>query len=205
MFQKAKIMNVQDINSLDLTQTYSYADYLLWHFEERLELIRGKVFRMSPATNVKHQRVASKLHLSLAKYFEGNHCQVFFAPFDVRLFDSQKSKKANKDVFTVVQPDLCVICDAEKLDEQGCVGAPDLIIEILSKGNSKKEMQTKYELYEQAGVKEYWVVVPYEEFVHQFVLNEGGKYYLKSIFVDGAMPCHLFPELQVDLEQVFAD
>ncbi len=200
-------MNVQDINSLDLTQTYSYADYLLWRFEERLELIRGKVFRMSPAPNVKHQRVSINLTLAIGDFLKNQQkgCQLFSAPFDVRLFDSQKSKKANKDIFTVVQPDLCVICDAEKLDEQGCVGAPDLIIEILSKGNSKKEMQTKYELYEQAGVKEYWVVVPYEEFVHQFVLNEDGKYYLKGIFVDGAMPCHLFPELQVDLEQVFAD
>jgi Uma2 family endonuclease len=196
---------VTDFNTLDLNQTYSYADYLLWQFEERLELIKGKIFRMSPAPNFKHQKVAGNLHLIFGNYLRKKTCQVFFAPFDVRLFDRKKSKKANKDIYTVVQPDLCVVCDKEKLDERGCLGAPDLIIEILSKGNSKKEMKIKYELYEEAGVKEYWIVVPYEEFIHQYVLNDKGKYELKGIFVDGSIPCQLFPDLQIELEKIFEE
>mgnify|MGYP005838342875 CR=1 FL=1 len=196
---------ITDFNALDLNQTYSYADYLLWQFEERLELIKGKIFKMSPAPSMKHQKVASRLHTYFGSFLLGKPCELFSAPFDVRLFDKKKSKKANKEIYTVVQPDLCVVCDKEKLDERGCLGAPDLIIEILSKGNSKKEMKIKYELYEEAGVKEYWVVVPYEEFIHQYVLNDKGKYELKGIFVDGSIPCHIFPDLQIELEKIFEE
>jgi len=95
--------------------------------------------------------------------------KTFSIPFDVRLLDKNKSSIANKDVYTVVQP---VICDQNKLDEKGCIGAPDLIIEILSPGNSKKENIFKYDLYEEAGVKEYWIVFPSELVLQQFVLNE---------------------------------
>jgi Uma2 family endonuclease len=196
---------ITDFNALDLNQTYSYADYLLWQFEERLELIKGKIFKMSPAPSMKHQKVASRLHTYFGSFLLGKPCELFSAPFDVRLFDKKKSKKANKEIYTVVQPDLCVVCDKEKLDERGCLGAPDLIIEILSKGNSKKEMKIKYELYEEAGVKEYWIVVPYEEFIHQYVLNDKGKYELKGIFVDGSIPCHIFPDLQIELEKIFEE
>jgi Uma2 family endonuclease len=203
--KKSLMTKITDFNTLDLNQTYSYADYLLWQFEERLELIKGKIFRMSPAPSMKHQKVASRLHTYFGSFLLGKSCELFSAPFDVRLFDRKKSKKANKDIYTVVQPDLCVVCDKEKLDERGCLGAPDLIIEILSKGNSKKEMKIKYELYEEAGVKEYWIVVPYEEFIHQYVLNDKGKYELKGIFVDGSIPCQLFPDLQVDLEKIFEE
>ncbi|PKQ69813.1 Uma2 family endonuclease [Raineya orbicola] len=198
---------VTDFNTLDLNQTYSYADYLLWQFEERLELIKGKIFKMSPAPSMKHQKVAGNLYFYMREYLQKNDlcCNLLIAPFDVRLFDKKKSKKANKEIYTVVQPDLCVVCDKEKLDERGCLGAPDLIIEILSKGNSKKEMKIKYELYEEAGVKEYWIVVPYEEFIHQYVLNDKGKYELKGIFVDGSIPCQLFPDLQIELEKIFEE
>jgi Uma2 family endonuclease len=199
---------MNSIEALDLTQTYSYADYLLWHFEEHLELIKGKVFRMSPAPNVKHQRTASNLHFIFKKYFskKKSKCQVFFAPFDVRLLDRRKSVKSNQEIFSVVQPDLCIICDKNKLDEQGCLGSPDLIVEILSKGNSKKEMKIKYQLYEENSVPEYWVIYPYEEILQQFVLNEQGKYYLYQTYVtDDTASSYLFPDLKVSLEQVFEE
>lgn len=98
----------------------------------------------------------------LFNYFENKMCQVFSAPFDVCLYDRKKSLLVNKDITTVVQPDICVICDNGKLDGQGCNGAPDWIIEILSKGNSKREVVTQHMLYAESGVKEYWVVYPYE-------------------------------------------
>lgn len=148
-------MAITDLSQLDLNGTYSYADYLLWQFDERVELIKGKISLMCPASNVKHQRYSMYLSVQLFRYFEQKSCQVFAAPFDVRLYDRRKSVLQNKDIFTVVQPDICVICDADKLDEQGCNGAPDWIIEILSKGNSKKEVKTKHELYAENGVKEY--------------------------------------------------
>jgi Uma2 family endonuclease len=161
---------------------------------------------MSPAPNMSHQSISSNFHTLLGGYLKqkGNKCKLFAAPFDVRLLDSQQSKKAEKEIYTVVQPDLCVICDVSKLDERGCIGAPDLVIEILSLGNSKKEMKTKYELYEENGVKEYWIVFPYENVVQQFALNNKGKYELVKIYTDeDAITTPLFPDLKIELNEIF--
>ena len=197
--------DITSLSQLDLTARYTYADYLLWQFSERVELIKGYIMQMA-APNRRHQYISGNLQFALMKYFYKSACQVYHAPFDVRFYDRRKSQQADKDIYTVVQPDLCVICDASKLDERGCLGAPDWIIEILSPGNSKKEVQTKYDLYEEHGVREYWVVYPNEQSVFQFVLNEQGKYYLHKIFAeDDIMPSYLFPDLLIDLKDVFED
>ena len=196
---------IAELSQLDLNGTYTYADYLTWQFEERLELIKGKIMLMSPAPNVNHQSISGRLNGIFYNYFKGKSCQVFAAPFDVRLYNRKKSVLADRDIYTVVQPDLCVICDENKLDTQGCSGAPDWIIEILSKGNTKREMQIKYELYQESGVKEYWLVYPYEQAVYQFVLNdELEKYQLFKMHCgdDIATP-FLFPDLAIDLKEVF--
>jgi len=191
---------ITDISQLDLNGSYTYADYLLWQFEERVELIRGKLFRMSPAPNRRHQTMLGELHLQIAPFFKKQHCQVFLAPFDVRL---SVSKRKGQDT-TVVQPDLCVICDPDKLDERGCAGAPDLIIEILSPGNSKKEMREKFEVYEEAGVREYWLVNPLDNVVLLYVLNEAGKYIgLAPVTEDQELRAAIFPDLVIDLKEVF--
>jgi Uma2 family endonuclease len=187
--------------------TYTYADYLTWQLDEALEIIKGKIMLMSPAPNVTHQSVSMHLSGIFYPFLKHKDCRLFAAPFDVRLYDKNKSKVANIDIFTVVQPDLCVICDTNKLDTQGCLGSPDLIIEILSKGNSKKEMQIKYELYQESGVLEYWLVYPFEQAVYQFILDAiTQKYTLFKMYsgVEKASP-YLFPELEIDLEEVFAE
>jgi Uma2 family endonuclease len=168
-------MEITSIDQLDLSKTYSYADYLLWRFEERLELIKGKIFAMSPAPNRRHQVIAREILFELNLHFKKHECELFFAPFDVRL-PIKDAKPTDKKIYNVVQPDLCVICDEAKLDKKGCIGAPDLIIEILSPGNSKKEMLNKFQLYEEAGVKEYWIVEPQNEIVLVYYLNDAGKY-----------------------------
>ncbi len=197
---------IDDINQLDLNGTYTYADYLTWRFDQSVELIKGKIFKMSPAPSSKHQRVSGKLYLDIGNFLRNNPCELYSAPFDVRLLDKNKSSIANKEVYTVVQPDLCVICDKSKIDEKGCIGSPDLIIEILSPGNSKKEMIFKYELYEESGVKEYWIVFPSELVLQQFVLNDEGKYYLKASFSeDMKFNAHIFPDLEIDLSFIFKD
>ena len=196
---------VTQLSQLDLTASYSYADYITWQLNEAVELIKGKIQLMSPAPNVIHQRLSIYLSSRLFYNFDNKDCQVFSAPFDVRLYDRTKSLLANKEITTVVQPDICVICDSGKLDEQGCNGAPDWIIEILSKGNSKKEVKIKHALYAESGVKEYWLVFPYEEVVQQFVLNdENNSYQLVNSYAgdDVAMP-HLFPDLVIDLSVLF--
>ncbi len=203
--QKNKQMGsiITDISQLDSNGTYSYADYLLWQFEERVELLKGKIFKMSPAPNVKHQRASSVIQGHLFNYFRGQKCQLFTAPFDVRLYNRKKSIKASKDIFTVVQPDLCVICDDAKLDEQGCNGAPELVIEILSPGNSKREMNEKFELYEEAGVLEYWLVEPADEAVFIYVLNEQERYIGLRPMTE-ILTSPTFPDLAIDLAEVFS-
>jgi Uma2 family endonuclease len=144
---------------------------------------------------------------NLYQYFHRRPCKLFYAPFDVKLYDSKKSKLTDQEVYSVVQPDLCVICDKERLTEQGCNGAPDWIIEVLSPGNTKKEMRLKFDIYQENGVIEYWLVYPYEQAVYQFVLNqETEKYQLFAMNAgdDIAKP-YLFPDLHIDLTDVFAE
>jgi Uma2 family endonuclease len=192
----------QLVEEPDPSLSYTYADYLKWKFEEQVELIRGKIFKMSPAPTSLHQQISRRLFLRIGNFLEKKSCQLFSAPYDVRL--PVKNKKKDSEITTVVQPDLCVICDETKIDERGCIGAPDLIMEILSPGNTEKEMKLKFELYEEAGVKEYWVVYPSEENFAVFILNEKGKYdgakiyagndRIKSISVKG---------LIINLEDIF--
>ncbi len=195
---------ITQLSQLDLEAEYSYADYLTWQFDEMVELIKGKVSLMCPAPNVKHQRFSAYLSSHIFFYFEKKSCQMFSAPFDVRLYNRKKSILQNKDIFTVVQPDICVICDADKLDEQGCNGAPDWIIEIISKSTAKKDAKIKYELYAENGVKEYWLVYPAEQIIQQFVLNEEiAQYQLMNLYADEKASSYLFPDLEIDLVQLF--
>lgn len=197
---------ITQLSQLDPNGTYSYADYLTWRLEESVELIKGKIMAMSPAPSRRHQTVAGNLFLSLGSHFKRKQCNVYLAPFDVKLYDRRKSLRKDREVFSVVQPDLCVICDKEKLTEQGCDGAPDWIIEILSPGNSRKEVRLKYDLYQESGVTEYWLVFPYEQIVQQFVLDENGKYQLHALYPGNEIVApYLFPELQIDLNDVFAE
>ena len=185
----------------DTSLTYTYADYLQWKFEERLELFRGRIFRLS-APNTKHQIIAGNLFFHSKKFLNSQKCKPFIAPFDVRL--PVKNRKKDNEVTTVVQPDICVICDELKIDEKGCCGAPDLIIEILSPGNSEKEVKLKYELYEEAEVKEYWVVYPEEESVISFLLNEKNKYDGAKVYA-GSDIIHSksIPGFSISLKEIF--
>lgn len=158
-------------SDLDLNKTYSYADYLNWTFDERIEIIKGKLFNMSPAPAPAHQELSGIIFYELFKYLQGKPCKVYTAPFDVRL---PKKSFEERKIFTVVQPDISVICDLRKIDEKGCLGAPDIVIEILSPGNNQTELQNKYQVYEEAGVKEYWLVVPKEKALLQYILNSEG-------------------------------
>jgi Uma2 family endonuclease len=194
---------ITDLSQLDPAGIYSYADYLTWQFTETVELFKGRIFPMA-APNVRHQKVSWQITRFMVNAFHNKPCQAFAAPFDVRLFDRLRKPKFDGDVYTVVQPDLCVICDETKLDECGCLGAPDLIIEILSPGNTKKEMKNKFRLYEDAGVLEYWLVEPNDKAVFVYVL-QGEEYIgLRPQTDEDTVVSRLFPELVVDLAEVFA-
>jgi Uma2 family endonuclease len=191
------------IDDLDFSKTYTYADYLMWKFEERLELIKGKIFKMSPAPSVNHQRITVNLLRPLANFLLEKPCEVFVAPFDVRLVRDEKS---DKKVKTVVQPDLCVICDPNKIaDQRSCLGAPDLVVEILSPGNNSKEIKIKYDLYEEFGVKEYWVVYAGEQSLVRYVLNKDGKFTSegRALTVGDKITTPILPGFKLNLDDVF--
>lgn len=192
----------QLVEEPDPSLSYTYADYLQWKFEEQVELIRGKIFKMSPAPSPLHQKVCGKLFLRIGNFLENKSCQLFSAPFDVRL--PIKNKKKDTEITTVVQPDLCVVCDESKIDNRGCVGAPDLIIEVLSQGNSMKEIRLKYELYEKSQVKEYWIVYPAEQNIAVFILNENNKYDGAKIYAgDDHIKSAAVKGLIINLNDVF--
>lgn len=193
---------ITNINQLDLDKTYSYADYLTWIFQEKLELIKGKIFQMSPAPSRFHQQVSGNLHGIMWTAFKNHSCNLYAAPFDVRLLDKKKST-LDKDIFTVVQPDLCVICDENKLDDRGCIGAPDLIIEILSPGNSSKEMKYKFDLYEEAGVQEYWIVNPENRTLFVYILKDDKFIGMHPLIEEDEIQSPLFPQLDFKLEEIF--
>ena len=182
---------------------YSYADYLSWQLDEMVELIRGKVFRQAEAAPRRiHQEVSMVLSNTLYQFLKGKTCKVYVTPFDVRL---PVSSRKHKDIDTVVQPDLCVVCDPEKLDELGCIGAPDLVVEILSPGNNKKELQLKYEVYEASGVKEYWVIHPDERTLLIYTL-EGGKYRSSRLYTMGdRVKSQALAGFELDLDEVFGE
>jgi Uma2 family endonuclease len=193
---------ITDINQLDFDKTYSYADYLTWKFQERLEIFKGKLFKMSPAPSTAHQKISMRLTGILYNNFNNHPCNLFAAPFDVRLLDKKKSIN-DSEIFTVVQPDLCVICDENKLDQRGAFGAPDLVIEILSPGNSKKELKYKFDLYEEAGVLEYWIVNPEEKTFLIYVLRDNQFIGLHPLIEEDQIKSPLFPQLDFILEEIF--
>lgn len=196
-------MVITDISLLDFNKTYTYADYLQWQIKERLELIKGRLFKMSPAPATYHQEISSRLHGEIRYFLKKKKCKVFYAPFDVRLPKKQTSSNDEK-IHTVVQPDICVICDPEKLDVRGCLGAPDMIIEILSPGTAGKDLNEKFYLYEESGVKEYWVVYPGENVLEIFLANEEQKYVSTGRYTrKDKVSVHVLDGLEIDLSEIF--
>lgn len=196
-------MAITSLSQLDFNGSYTYSQYLKWRFEEYVELIRGKIFPMSAPVS-QHQRIVGNLHIEIGFYLKGKHCQVFIAPFDVRFpaYDANGVPIADTD--TVVQPDLCIICDPQKIDRRGCNGAPDLIVEVLSPSTAKKDLNEKFNLYEEAGVQEYWVVFPDAKVINVYLL-QNGKYVLRDEYEEDAkIPVATLPELVVNLADVFA-
>lgn len=189
---------VTNFSDLDLTKQYTYSDYLLWQFSERVELIRGFIMKMSPAPNRFHQVVSQNLSGLFYNSFRKHPCDVYVAPFDVRLPIKYKKKDT-----TVVQPDICVVCDKTKLDDAGCNGAPELMIEILSPNNSKHDLTTKFKLYEEAGVLEYWIVEPVEKMLLVYTLENEKFIGLPPQTLGENIKSPLFPDLQIAIDAIF--
>ena len=191
-----------DTLTLDLNKRYTYADYLTWFDDKRRELYAGFINIMSAPTR-KHQKISMTVANYIFNFVKKKKCEIYSAPFDVRL--PKNGERENDKIYTVVQPDIVVVCDPEKLDDNGCIGASDLIVEILSPGTSKNDLKDKYSLYETHGVKEYWIASPTYKFINVFILNEKSKYELKGIFVEGdKISSTTLPGLSIVIDEIFA-
>jgi Uma2 family endonuclease len=185
------------------TGYYTYTDYITWSEDQRYELIEGVIYDMSPAPSVRHQTILGELFRQISNYLVGKTCKVFMAPFDVRFLPREKK---TDEIRTVVQPDIVIICDKTKIDAKGGIGAPDLIIEIVSPGSLKKDMQEKFTLYENEGVQEYWVVYPFDRFIMVFGLGESGRYGHPMIYSESEhIKVGIFEDLIIDLKSVFQE
>lgn len=192
---------ITSLSQLDLTKTYSYADYLTWKFDEFVELIKGKLMRPMAGPSRLHQVYSANLLRQILPMFRGNLCQVYHAPFDVRL--TTGGGNGDQHIHTVVQPDICVVCDPAKLDDRGCVGAPDWIVEILSPGNTARDTKIKFDLYEECGVREYWIVFPGEKTVAVYALENGEYCRAGEYYTPGPIPVLTLPGFALEWSEVF--
>ncbi len=186
------------VKERDDVRKYSYADYLTWDENERWEIIDG-IPLMQAAPSRIHQEILMEISKQFAVYLTGKPCKVYPSPFAVRL-DIELN---DNDVKNVVEPDITIVCDKNKLDDRGCKGAPDMIIEIVSPSTSKNDKLVKFNKYEKAGVKTYWLVEPEPKLVSVFTLTNG-KYGRPEIYNDDdKTKVTIFSDLEIDLKSVF--
>ena len=158
---------------------YTFADCLGWDEKERAEIIGGEVLMMAPLSRI-HQKISGEIFRQLANFLEGKRCEVYSAPFGVRLFEKDGDRP--EDVDTVVEPDITVVCDTSRLDQHGCKGAPELVMEILSPSSRRHDMLVKLNLYQRAGVREYWIVNPDDKDVQVFLLDGSGLFRVHGFY-----------------------
>jgi Uma2 family endonuclease len=181
---------------------FTYADYLDWPDDERWEIIDGGAFAMSPTPTVRHQKITGSLFNAFYNYLSGKPCQVFVAPVDVLLADDDA---ADDEISTVVQPDIIVVCDRNKILPQGIKGAPDIAVEVLSESTAYKDQTVKFALYQKHGVNEYWIVNPGARQVQVFRLNEQHRYGKPEFFTaDDTITSTMLPGFACDGATLFA-
>lgn len=182
-------------------QLYSYADYLTWDECERWELLEGVPYMQATPLRI-HQEISGELYRQFANFLKGKPCKVYHAPFCVRL----DIKNNDNDIKNVVEPDITIVCDSSKLDDKGCMGSPDMIIEILSPSSARKDRLIKFNKYEKAGVKEYWIVEPNEKLVSVFIVQSSGIYGRPEIYTEEhKIKVSIFTNLEIDLGIVFGE
>jgi len=185
------------MGALRQDKRYTYADYYAWDDGKRWEIIDGIPYAMSPAPSRTHQRILVELVGQLRDFLKGKPCEVFPAPFDVRL---NALGDGDTDVF---QPDILVVCDEAKLDEKGCNGAPDMVIEILSPSTAMRDRLLKFNAYQRAGVREYWIVDPDSKTVLVCIL-ENENYIARSYGESDAVPVHVLEGCTISLTDIFS-
>ena len=199
---------ITSLAQLDPDGSYTYADYLSWQFTELVELMRGKITRRTHAPTDLHQAIVGAFYIRIGQHLWKQACQVRMAPYDVRLVKGgTPPHPADTAIRTVVQPDICVICDPTKIEKRGCLGSPDLIVEVTLPGTQARDWKAKFDLYEENSVGEYWIATPAEASLSVFVLDEAtARYRLAGEYAGpGRIPCHTLPELVLDWADIFSE
>jgi Uma2 family endonuclease len=181
---------------------HTYGEYLTWPEGERYELIDGVGYAMAPAPSRGHQRLVGELYRQIADALEGGPCEVNVAPFDVRLPEKDEADEADEAIATVVQPDIAVVCDPAKLDERGCRGAPDWIVEVLSPSSAGHDQIRKLALYERQGVREYWLAHPGDRIVTVYQLENGAYGRPVVTEMQDRLASSSCPGVEIDWERV---
>lgn len=180
---------------------YTYADYLTWPEGERWEIIDG-VPSMQAAPTWQHQAISVELASQFNTQLKGKPCRVFAAPFDLCIPESNERDEEISNI--IAQPDIVVVCDESKLRKTGYFGVPDLIIEISSPSTARKDKLLKFNKFEKAGVKEYWIVEPENKLISVFTLQENKRYGRPEVYAqDHTIKVSILPELEIDLNSVF--
>jgi Uma2 family endonuclease len=183
-------------------QNLSFSDYLSFPFDERWELIDGTAYKMTPAPSLEHQEISGQLFYLIKGFLKNKPCKILSAPIDVRFSDNDSYDDRN--VRTVVQPDIIVVCDKEKLDNRGCKGAPDLVIEILSPESAARDTKDKLRLYEKYGVKEYWIINPLERILSLYKLENGNTYSRPEILTgDDIVKTSVLDGFEIRIDDIF--
>jgi Uma2 family endonuclease len=181
-------------------KVYTYEDYLNWPGEHKIEIIDGQVYLYTVPPRI-HQEISGAIVFQFFNYLKDKKCEVYFR-LGVRL--PSGDEKSVKEIKTVVEPDIIVVCDKSKLDDEGCKGAPDLIVEITSPSTARIDKVEKFNLYEKHGVKEYWIVEPEIKLVTVFLLQENGRYGRPNIYTEeDKIKVSIFEDLVIDLKDVF--
>jgi Uma2 family endonuclease len=182
-------------------ERFTYGHYRQWPEDERWELIDGVPFDMTPAPSPRHQEILGELHRQISNYLLDKTCKVYVAPFDVRL---PAAAQKEDDTDTVLQPDISVICDLDKVDDRGCLGSPDWVVEIVSPATAQRDMKEKFLAYERFGVKEYWIIHPMEQILMVFKRQPGGRYGRPDVYSPGdKVEPGVLPGFSIDLSTVF--
>ncbi len=188
---------------LPIEKYYTYADVLEWDESIRAEIINGTLYMMAPPLRI-HQEISNALEEQIRDFLKDKPCKMYHAPFGVRLFEEDDDDP--KDVDTLVEPDITVVCDQSKLDDYGCKGAPDFIIEILSPSTARHDRFVKLNLYQRAKVREYWIVDPHNQTVEVCLLNADGKFTVTEIYTPKDTPkVTVLPGCEINLSAVFPD
>ena len=190
-------MAIQQINN----KVYTYYDYLNFPNDEFVEIIDGKIFAMSPAPSRIHQELIMEISAELRNYIKSNEgqCKVYPAPFDVVLINENENENDSKNI---VQPDISVICDKNKLNDKGCFGSPDMIVKIVSKFNPGNDYVKKLYLYEKYKVKEYWIVNPMKKNILVYTLTESGYNQPDLYTFNDKIKVNIFNNLEIDFNGI---